>query len=126
MQRLNEVLKKYKKRQFVWGEADCCLFACDCVFTMTGIDPAAKFRGKYNSEMSAKKALAKIGGIEQTMDKLFPRVHFNFAKRCDLILYESELGQTVGLVWSNGLLVMGPDGYVLVTEFEPIAVWSIL
>lgn len=126
MHKLQKVFNEYKDKPFEWGKRDCCLFVCDCVKAMKDIDPAEKYRGLYDSELSAKKMLIELGTIEETFDSLFERTYINYAKRCDVVLYESHLGQTLGLVWSGGLLSMGPHGYGIVEEFIPIGIWSIL
>ncbi len=48
---------------FTWGSHDCCLFAADAVIAVTGVDPAAEWRGRYSSEAEAL-ALQGEGGLE--------------------------------------------------------------
>ena len=50
-----------KPRSFSWGKNDCCLFAGDIVQTITGIDPAATFRGKYDTALGAIKEIKRQG-----------------------------------------------------------------
>lgn len=125
MHRLSTTLAKYKNTPFQWGETDCCMFSCDCVETITGIDVAEPYRDKYTTETGAKRALSKYGSIEESFDKHFKRIDFNFAKRGDVVLYTSELGKTVGIKWSGGLLTMSHTGVVLVTDFTPEIVWGV-
>ncbi len=60
-------------RPFSWGSHDCCLWACDCVAAMTGVDPAAWFRGAcdptgstlgYSSRAGARRALGRFIAAE--------------------------------------------------------------
>ena len=60
--RLAACIEAARCRPFVWGEHDCCLFACDCVAAMTGVDPAARFRGGYGDAAGARQALRRYGG----------------------------------------------------------------
>ncbi len=125
MHRLSTIFNEYQNKPFVWGKSDCCLFTADFVQVLTGIDPAKDYRNKYKTEIGAKRALVKYGSVEKALDEHFKRINYNFAKRGDPILFTSELGLTVGVKWSGGLLTMGLKGMVLVSEFEPEAVWSL-
>lgn len=113
--------------KFEWGVSDCCLVTCDFIEHMTGIDPAEKHRGHYKTELGAKKALIKYGTIEDGLDGLFPRVEFNQCQRSDIVLFNSELGATLGVKWSCGVLCVSEKGLV-VNEVNPddvIACWRI-
>ena len=48
-------------RPHTWGETDCVMFAADCVKAMTGEDPAANYRGKYDSREGAARVIARAG-----------------------------------------------------------------
>lgn len=50
-------------KPWAWGEVDCTLFPADWVRAVTGVDPAASFRGKYDSELSAHRMLKSAGGF---------------------------------------------------------------
>jgi hypothetical protein len=56
-----ELLHNYFLRRqneaFQWGTMDCCLFACDAILELTGVDLAADFRGKYDSLLSAVRTM---------------------------------------------------------------------
>lgn len=48
---------------FEWGRLDCALFAADCVYACTGVDPAAALRARYTSVRSARRYIARMGGL---------------------------------------------------------------
>lgn len=48
---------------FEWGRNDCCLFAADAVFAITGTDPAAALRGVYGDAATGARLLASLGGL---------------------------------------------------------------
>ena len=56
-EKLNDVIKAYFDRHYVWGESDCGTFACDVVKALIGVDLYEEFRGAYNSERQYKKLL---------------------------------------------------------------------
>lgn len=74
-------------RPVVWGESDCCLWVADIAKEMTGIDPAAPWRGEYASEEEAMKLMPL--GLVNTLIKRFrdlhwPRISIKTAKTGDI------------------------------------------
>lgn len=57
-------------RRWKWGEADCCTAACDVFQRLTGIDPMAPLRGRYDSWDSAHALIKEMGGFEAMTDTL--------------------------------------------------------
>lgn len=66
-------LKRYladaARRGFVWGEHDCILFAAGWVREVSGVDPAAAWRGGYLGEIEGRTLLAQLGGLSQVMGR---------------------------------------------------------
>lgn len=86
--RLGAVLDAYANRPFDWGRSDCCLFVADVVQAMTGIDPAAAYRGRYSNETGARLALRRYGKttLVATFDAAFgPNVEPARAHRGDIV-----------------------------------------
>ncbi|MFT1618372.1 DUF6950 family protein, partial [Enterobacter kobei] len=83
--RLIAVIRAAEKRPFLWGEHDCCLFAADCAEAMTGENFADGWRGTYDSETGAKKALLRGGGsLEKVLAKYLDEVPVKMAQRGDI------------------------------------------
>lgn len=61
--RLEACLAERWAKPFEWGVLDCCLFAADCVEAVTGVDPAADFRGSYDSKAGAYRLVSRLGGF---------------------------------------------------------------
>lgn len=64
---LAQFLSEAEKRRFIWGKNDCALFVCEAIERMTGVDPAADWRGQYDSEEGALQRLR-----EQSGEQYFP------------------------------------------------------
>ncbi|MGL5116503.1 MAG: DUF6950 family protein [Beijerinckiaceae bacterium] len=64
--RLASLVAARRAQAFVWGEADCCLWASDAVAAMTGRDIAAPLRG-YSTRFGALRALRRAG-FERVFD----------------------------------------------------------
>ncbi len=122
--RLADFVAQATPRPFQWGTWDCCLMPCDAAMLVAGVDPAAPFRGKYSTELGARRALKRFagGGLAATLDKIFrdlgaPEVPVSFARRGDLgIITDPEvltggldammalcLGRDVGVMTEEGL-----------------------
>jgi hypothetical protein len=108
---------------FAWGGNDCALFAADAIEAITGIDIAADFRGRYRTEASAWKAIAKVCNgttVEHAAAYCAEKFglveweHPLMARRGDLVVFEDAPGHTIaGVVHLNGrqLISVGEDGW---------------
>ena len=95
--RLHAAVEAAQVRAFAWGSADCCLTACDCVLAMTGVDPAAWFRGRYTTASGARRSLKAFAGagLESTVERItrelaMPEVPPLMAQRGDVVLIEAN------------------------------------
>lgn len=111
---LNAYLRSKRNEPFAYGSNDCALYIAGAVEAMTGVDPAAAYRGQYSTELGAVKALKKLGQgtLEATLDATFGPIATGFIGRGDLVwngesvgvcigaeaLFVGEEGSTVGLV----------------------------
>lgn len=122
-QALAETIEAAKKRSFSWGKFDCCLFAAECVKAQTGVDPMPEFRGRYTTEVGAKRLLTKFGGIEKIMDSKFQRGCISSISRGDLVLIENQQGVMLGVAF-NHVWVPSKNG-VNVSSYKIITCWRV-
>ena len=59
---------EWKKRDFTWGDADCCQFAAHVAKKITGIDYVAAF--KYDSENEAQRIIENDGGLSALLTRV--------------------------------------------------------
>ncbi len=115
---------------FVWGKQDCCLFAADWVLTMTEIDPALKLRGKYRTEIGAKRALKRAGfsSIEDIAnDRFGESIAPLQLSRGDIVLVMNHINEpTLGIVWGPTVWVMTPSGVSHLAVNQVIKGWRVL
>lgn len=125
--RLAKLLRESQDKPFIWGEFDCCLFVSDCAVAVCGVDPAEAYRGRYKTEVGAKRALIKIhGSIEAAFDACFERIDPALVQRGDIITYKDDDGLSAAAVsWSNGFWAALRDGGVGRIECEPVAAWRV-
>lgn len=123
-----------RERAFAWGQNDCCLFAADAVRVMTGVDAAAKLRGKYKTKVQAYALLKRFagGGVAETASKItaahsMPEVPVLMAQRGDVLLLETELGPALGIVDLSGAqaVAQGIDGLTMTPICAALRAWRV-
>lgn len=118
----------FENQPFEWGKADCCLFAADAVIAMTGVDHAKDFRGKYTTEIGAKRLLSKKGGLETFLDTRLKVIPVDYVQRGDVVLIRTDTGPTLGIYWSGrSAWMQGLDGVKLFMEIKAriIKAWRV-
>ena len=107
---LDEFLRANQNRPFEYGKWDCCLFVCDAIAEMTGIDLAAPYRGKYSTRIGALRAINEQVGINSIRAVAedaaavheMPVVPVARAQRGDMVLVARGRDHSLGLVALNG------------------------
>jgi len=107
--RLEQAIARARELPFVWGSHDCCLFPCDVVRAMTGVDPARGLRGHYRSFRRAMVVLHGFGGMEALAEKIaarygIPEVAPGLARRGDVVLLDARAPA------GGARLELGPGG----------------
>jgi hypothetical protein len=109
--RLNTFLLAHQSEPFRYGRFDCCLFVCEAISVMTGVDPAAGFRETYSSRAGARRALVSYCGTASVrafaeaftakygMRESATVLH---AQRGDAALIERSRDYSLGLIALNG------------------------
>lgn len=127
---------------FAWGVNDCALFVADAILANTGTDIATDFRGKYTTELGARRTIAKVTGGTTVADAaaycaskhgLTEHAHPLMAKRGDLVVLESAGELICGIVHLNGTHVVSvsENGVVRLPIADPLGkpnvvrAWSI-
>lgn len=95
---------------FAWGTNDCCLFVCDVILAMTGVDLGTDYRGKYTTAEEAAALISEAtggGGVEELAEQIcaandMPEVEVNFAQRGDVALHDTDIGPCLGIVDHEG------------------------
>ncbi|WP_199770468.1 DUF6950 family protein [Aeromonas sp. ASNIH1] len=99
--------------------ADICLAVCDK-------DPAAAYRGRYRTEIGAKRVLAKThGSIAAALDVLFERVPVAMAQRGDALVFDGPQGQTAAVMWAGQVWAMTEQGARPIPDVVPLFAWRV-
>ncbi len=123
--RLPETLKNTINRPFVWGEHDCCLFASDCVIAVCNFDPCERIRGRYKTKTGAFRVLQKeFGTLDGAVSRFFDEIPTNEAGRGDIVMFEGDEGETLGVLWAGKLWAVSTDGVRAVSN-KPKKAWRV-
>lgn len=124
---LAEEIRKSLSKPFVWGEHDCCLFACDVVKALTGEDMAHDFRGKYTNKLEAVRVIKEFAGgglaelaAKRAAESGLKEAPIPFAGRGDVVLVDNNGHDALGIVMDGRAVCAGPDGLV----FLPRKLWK--
>lgn len=107
---------RYKAHGFAYGAFDCVHFAADWVKRLTGDDPLADYRDRYDSKETGEALLAELDGtLLQALEKRFgPPIHPAHAMRGDIAYLD---GVGCGIYFTSGTrmcaLFLGDGGFVL-------------
>ena len=107
---LDEFVLANQHRRFEYGKWDCCLFVCDAIIQMTGIDLATSYRGEYSTRKGALRAIREQLGTAsiQAVVENAATVHHMLevpvplAHRGDMVLIARGREYSLGLVALNG------------------------
>jgi len=129
---LDQFIIKNRNTPFQFGGFDCCLFVCDAIQAMTGVDVAADFRGKYKTEIGAAKFMLKIGGVLGIAERVaaennLQKVDLNFAWRGDGVYFEPNGDGVVGVISTCGkqIAAAGEVGVVFYPRSDAQIIWRI-
>ncbi len=117
---------------FQWGVSDCALFAADVVEAMTGVDPAARWRGKYKTPRGSMR-FGK-GDPANVVEKIASENHWTeivpaFAQRGDLVSFDAPTGPALGIIASDPRYIMSkiqsdaPPHIVLIPRRGAVAIF---
>ena len=132
-ERLDAYLAQTSAQAFAWGVNDCALFACAAIEAMTGVDPAAELRGRYNTRAGALRVLrTEGGGLDVVAGNLaaqhgFEEIKPALAQRGDLVLLDTEDGPALAIVGHDGMnaVCAGPQGMTRVPVLSCRRAWAV-
>lgn len=110
----------------VYGRSDCCLFVCNAIQAMTGVDVAAEFRGKYSTLAEARR----FGTVREIAERItaqfsMPEVPVLRAQRGDVVLIKRR-SYSLGLVDLSGrIAALTKDGLTRIPIESASKAWRV-
>lgn len=129
-ERLDACLRGARETPFLYGAADCALFAADCIAALTGRDPAAHLRGTYDAA-SVGNLLQACGGIERLAEAVaaangFVPIGPRHAQRGDIVLLETpQFGPCLGVAADHRAAFRAPQGLAWLNLLRCARAWRI-
>jgi hypothetical protein len=134
-ERLDSFLTSNAKNHFTYGRWDCCLFVCDAIRTMTGIDPAEGFRESYVTRMGAmviakrKYGRASVRTIAErvTAKRDMPACLPTLAHRGDLVMFKRPNDYSLGIVDLSGRFaaILTQSGIQRLPVEQAVSAWHV-
>ena len=121
-----------KPRTFIWGQEDCCLFSANIIKSITNIDIAKKFRGKYKTKLGAFKLIKKFGYnnliecVDTEIQKYgFKKIHKNLAQKGDVITKKIDNDEIIGIMLDDVGVFLHKNTYSYTKRKDLNMAWAI-
>lgn len=124
--RLTVYLAAAARQPYAIGTHDCALFAAGAVEAVTGHDPAAVWRGAYDSKMAGLRLLRAAGHDDHlaATSATLPEIAPPFAAPGDIAAVHDGAGQTaLGVVQGEMVYVLRETGLGLVPRTAMFRAW---
>lgn len=124
--RLYDVIEAHKDTTFGWGQHDCCLFAARCVDAMCDTEYEAGLQAEYQDEHSAMKYIGSFGSIKSAVDSwLGEPQNLNFTQRGDVVLFDNDGRETLGICLGRDIVSTGEMGLVSISMSYALYSWAV-
>jgi hypothetical protein len=128
-QRLAEFLRAKEREPFGFGTNDCCLFTCDWLRRLHGVDAAAPFRG-YSSALGAARVLEDRGGVLTIAEQVCAEngwvgVPVKLARRGDVVALDMGHGPSLGVCVGAESAFPGEHGIIYRDTLECVRAWRV-
>lgn len=113
-------------RGFSWGTHDCMLFAANWAEFITGADPAAHYRGRYDTETGAQAVLEADGGPLAAMEAaLAGWSRVDALRRGDIVLARlpHHAGEVAGVATDDHKVAFLSRRGLVIWPAEVVAAW---
>ena len=121
--RVHNALNKWKRREFSYGDADCCQFAAFIVKELTGKDYSEQF--KYDSEAQAQVLVGREGELVDFIGSILGDVSSDINDGDPCIVDVPMIGQVCGVKLSDHVVCLTQKGMVQIPDRYLIAGWSV-
>lgn len=119
-------IEKVTTESFAYGKNDCCLFSARVVDAMTGTEYAKKLAEMYHDERSALAYINSFGSIQEAVkDWLGDTTNLAFVQRGDVVLFNNEGRETLGICVGDRIVSVAETGVAYVPMEQAICTWKV-
>lgn len=110
--RLRDYLASSATTPFEWGVTDCASFTGGAVEAMTGVNPHARFAGKYKTAKGAARALKRLEFEDHIAyaASVLAEIDPAYAAFGDIAVVPGDGGMALGVVIGTHIEVRAPGG----------------
>lgn len=120
-------IKDSEDEHFEWGKHDCCLFSAKVVDAMSDSNFLQKLLNSYSDDKSALEFIKSFGSLrEATASFLGAEAPLSFMQRGDVVLFDNDGRETLGICIGSTIASVGETGAVVVAKSHAICRWSII
>ena len=116
-------LNSWKRRQFEYGDADCCQFAAFIVKEMTGKDYISQFT--YDSEEKANELISGEGALVNLVGTVLGEPSDNLKDGDPCVVDLPIIGQVCGIKYQGSVVCLTARGMKQIPDRYLISGWSV-
>ena len=120
--RVHAALNKWERRQFRYGDADCCQFIAFVVKELTGKDYSADF--VYESQAQAELLIGREGGLLEFIGSILGQPSSTLQDGDPCVVRLPIVDQICGIKLGNYVVCLTSHGMARVPERYVLAGWS--
>lgn len=126
-QHVEDTRSIWMRKQFAWHNHDCIMATCDHVYRVTGVDPAAPWRGTYDDEEGAMAIYEPFGGVLGLFDHGMSQAGFSRGNNTlGAVVVASVLGKEVAGINMGSMTAFVAPGRGLTECRAPVlAAWPL-
>lgn len=114
-------LNKWQRREFNYGDADCCQFAAFIVKELTGQDYAADFQ--YNSEQEADEIVN--GDLKSLIVSILGNESDQLKDGDPCLIEVPIVGQLMGVKLGDKIVALTQKGLIRISDRYLVCGWSV-
>ena len=121
--RVHLALNKWQRRQFNYGDADCCQFTAFVVKELTGRDYSSQF--EYTSEAEAELIVGRKGELVDFITSVLGKASSELKDGDPCVVDIPIVGQVCGIKLSDKIVCLTEKGMVRIPDRYLLAGWSV-
>ena len=121
--RVHAALNKWQRRQFKYGDADCCQFIAFVVKDLTGKGYAANFH--YESEAQAQVLIGREGELVEFIGSILGEPSRELKDGDPCVVTAPIVGQVCGIKLNDKVVCLTNKGFAQIPDRYLISGWSV-
>ena len=121
--RVYQALNKWKRREFSYGDADCCQFTSFIVKELTGKDYASQF--EYKTEAQAELIVGRKGELVDLLNSILGAASSDIKDGDPCVVDVPLVGQVCGVKLLDKVVCLTRKGMIQIPDRYLVAGWSV-